>query len=393
METQHHRIARCILSDVISPVFDTTPTPDERTRQTTMNSPAHTSPTGARTRVRHWGRRLAGAALALVTASTLAACTSSIGEAESTASASSTAFSTPVTLGLTYIPNVQFAPAYVAEKEGAFADHGVDVTIRHHGSDEGLFTALLAGEENLVIASGDEMLQARSTGMDLMSVGSYYATYPVRVIVPKDSPITSIADLKGKTVGLPGEYGSNWFGLLAALSSAGMTTSDITVSSIGYTQLAALQAKQVDAVVGFTNNDTVQFTRAGLEVREIPLVASGDAPLVGANLVTTRDYANTHADAVRGVIAALTEGMQRSVDDPDAAISATAQYDPQLSANEDAARATLAATATLWAPQGRASMMQNLDTWQAMGTFLAGIDGILGASVTVSDAVTNDFVK
>src|SRR5690625_3300075 len=43
-----------------------------------------------------------------------------------------------LTLGLTYVPNVQFAPFYLAEQNGYFADAGVNVTLRHHGeSDQG----------------------------------------------------------------------------------------------------------------------------------------------------------------------------------------------------------------------------------------------------------------
>ena len=61
-----------------------------------------------------------------------------------------------VTIGLTYIPNIQFSPVYVADAQGTYADNGIVPTIRHHGSHEGFFTALLAGEEDVVIASGDE---------------------------------------------------------------------------------------------------------------------------------------------------------------------------------------------------------------------------------------------
>ena len=52
-----------------------------------------------------------------------------------------------VTIGLTYIPNIQFSPVYVADAQGMYNEAGIDATIRHHGSHEGFFTALLAGEE------------------------------------------------------------------------------------------------------------------------------------------------------------------------------------------------------------------------------------------------------
>lgn len=36
-----------------------------------------------------------------------------------------------VTLNLTYIPNVQFAPFYVVIEEGIFANHGLDVNLAY----------------------------------------------------------------------------------------------------------------------------------------------------------------------------------------------------------------------------------------------------------------------
>lgn len=341
---------------------------------------------------KRWGLSALVAAGALL----VAGCTSSTpGASETPEPSEDLADATEVTLGLTYIPNVQFAPSYVAKEEGYFMDENVDVEIRHHGADEGLFTSLLAGEEDLVIATGDEMLQARSQGMDLISVGQYYAKYPVVVIVKEDSDIKTIEDLKGKTVGLPGEFGSNWYGLLAALSEAGMTRDDITVSAIGFTQLAALQTDKVDAVVGFTNNDSVQFALADVEVREIPLVPDGNPPLVGANVVTTSQFAHANPEAVEGVLAALREGKQLCVDDPDAAVEITKKYDPNLNTDQtvEAATATLKATNELFADNGVVTMEQDLEVWKAMNEFLQTVDGLLGASVDLNEAVTNDYIR
>lgn len=73
----------------------------------------------------------------------------------------------PARIGLSYIPNVQFAPFYVAEaKRFDPATGGVAATLRHHGAQEGLFTAIAAGQEDFVLAGGT-MLQARKSGIDL----------------------------------------------------------------------------------------------------------------------------------------------------------------------------------------------------------------------------------
>lgn len=332
------------------------------------------------------GRGLAlGACASLV----LSACVAGSNAGQSGSSATGDA---DVTIGLTYIPNVQFAPVYVADAQGLYNDAGVTATVRHHGSDEGLFTALLAGQEDVVIASGDEAVVAASQGLDLVSIGQYYASYPGTVIVPADSPIATLADLKGKTIGIPGEYGSSYYATLAAIKAGGLQTSDVTISSIGYTQQAALAAGQVDAVVGFTNNDAVQMRLSGLDIREIPL-DDGSTPLVAASIVTTREWAQSHPDAARAVVSATTEAMNAIAADPQIALDATAQWDTTLTdeTSLSAANAVLAATVPLWlGDDARSDGVQDLATWSSMVSFLSSI-GVLEGDVDPSAIVTNEY--
>ena len=330
-----------------------------------------------------------GLALGVCASLVLSACVAGSNAGQSGSSATGDA---DVTIGLTYIPNVQFAPVYVADAQGLYNDAGVTATVRHHGSDEGLFTALLAGQEDVVIASGDEAVVAASQGLDLVSIGQYYASYPGTVIVPADSPIATLADLKGKTIGIPGEYGSSYYATLAAIKAGGLQTSDVTMSSIGYTQQAALAAGQVDAVVGFTNNDAVQMRLSGLDIREIPL-DDGSTPLVAASIVTTREWAQSHPDAARAVVSATTEAMNAIAADPQVALDATAQWDTTLTDETSlgAANAVLAATVPLWlGDDARADGVQDLATWSSMVSFLSSI-GVLEGDVDPSAIVTNEY--
>lgn len=330
-----------------------------------------------------------GLALGVCASLVLSACVAGSNAGQSGSSATGDA---DVTIGLTYIPNVQFAPVYVADAQGLYNDAGVTATVRHHGSDEGLFTALLAGQEDVVIASGDEAVVAASQGLDLVSIGQYYASYPGTVIVPADSPIATLADLKGKTIGIPGEYGSSYYATLAAIKAGGLQTSDVTISSIGYTQQAALAAGQVDAVVGFTNNDAVQMRLSGLDIREIPL-DDGSTPLVAASIVTTREWAQSHPDAARAVVSATTEAMNAIAADPQVALDATAQWDTTLTDETSlgAANAVLAATVPLWlGDDARADGVQDFATWSSMVSFLSSI-GVLEGDVDPSAIVTNEY--
>lgn len=330
-----------------------------------------------------------GAAMVLGIAG-LAGCST----AETSSQSASDTAENAVTVGLTYIPSVQFAPVYVAEDDGIFDAAGIDATIRHHGSDEALFTALAAGEEDVTIASADELLQARAAGMDLVSVGAFYHEYPTSILVKADSGIETLEDLAGHSIGYPGdESGSSWFGLQAALQEAGLTSNDMDLQPIGYTQSAALASGQVDAVVGFVNSDAIQLEQLGVET--VNLCEDTDFPLIAASIVTTAQFAEDKPELLTDVVTAINDGVQAVIDDADHALEVSARYDETLSDQEtrDTAEAILLATISLWkASDGQANATQDLELWQEMSEFLAALLGLSLEETELEQAVTNDYV-
>ncbi|WP_432558790.1 ABC transporter substrate-binding protein [Granulicoccus sp. GXG6511] len=295
------------------------------------------------------------------------------------------------TLGLTYTPDIQFAPFYVAAEKGYFTDAGLDVTLRHHGANEQLFGAIQAGQEDLVYAGGAEFMQARSQGVPLVSVATYYQEYPVVLVVPEDSPIRTAADLKGRSVGVPGPFGETWFGLLALLKQAGLTDQEVEVKHIGYTQQAALSSGQVDGVMGYVNNDAVRLQAAGVAVRTLPITA-GKPPLVGVGLGTTDTVLQSRADDVKKLQEAVAKAVTDIIADPAGAVSLAEKHVPGLAAEEQrqSALATLEATIPLFgdaATFGR----QDAETWESMASFLTQME-LLNGPVEAPECYTTEIV-
>ncbi len=294
----------------------------------------------------------------------------------------------PITIGLTYVPNVQFAPWYVAQQAGYFEEQGVEVELRHHGQDEDLFGALASGREQVVVSAGDEILQARSFGVDVVDFATVYEDYPVRLIVPADSSITSLPELRGATIGLPGRYGQSWFGLLAALDQAGLTTEEVTIEEIGFTQQTALAAGHVDAVVGFLNNDVPRFRAAGLDVR---VLDQEPVPLVGVGMGATGDLIENRPDALAGILTAVRRATRDIVDDPQVALDAAREYIPGTitSEQEESMRATVQATIPLYGDVEAADWgATHPQRWQEMADFMSA-QGLLEAAVSPAEAVTD----
>lgn len=311
------------------------------------------------------------------------------------AKGSPTADPEQLTLGLTYVPNVQFAPFYLAAERGYFDDAGVDVELRHHGESEDLFGALAADDEQLVVAGGDEMMQARSQGTPVLSVATLYRTYPVVAMMPADSTIREPADLAGKRIGVPGPYGETWFGLLALLDSAGLDTDDVRIENIGFTQQAALTAGHVDVAMGFANGDVPALESSGFAVRTLPVGSAEEVPLAGVGLGTTDGYAAEHPDAVRAVNQAVARAVADLENDPQLGLDASKEYIPGTldETQEKAALATLTATVALYEGEEPVERWGTHDpgVWDRMSGFLLD-QGLIEDAVPAEEAWTDDFL-
>lgn len=302
---------------------------------------------------------------AAMMAGLLAGCSRTTG-ADPQPSASSSTSADELIVGLTYVPDIQFAPLYVAQAQGWFADEGLNVTLRHHGAQERLLGALQTGDEHVVYAGGGEMMQGRSQGIDVVNFATMYQQYPVAIIVAESSPITTLEDVSGKKVGLPGEYGENWFYLLACMDHAGLARTDLNIESIGYTQIAALTGNQVDAVVGYTNNDLIRFDEAGFATRTITL---DNPPLVSVGFGCLDQTLQNRSDELAHLLTAVHKGAEFCADQPEETVEIAADYITTMTDDEQRqhALATLKATMPLYLGDFGA---QDADRWDAMAEFM-----------------------
>ncbi|WP_241228173.1 ABC transporter substrate-binding protein [Actinobaculum sp. 352] len=319
--------------------------------------------------------------LALMTACLLAlsACSGS-SDAASTGQRQAT-----YTIGLTYVPDVQFAPFYVAAEQGYFDDAGVDVTVRNHGAQESLLGALQSGDEDIVFAGGDEVMQGRSTGIDVVNWATMYQQYPVTLIVPEDSAIQSAADLPGHSVGLPGQYGENYYALLAMMNAADLSDDDVDVRYIGYTQAAALKSGEVDAVIGFINSDVVAIENSGVKVRTIDMV-DGGLPLVGVGLASLSDTLSGSKGDFLKILSALERAVNFCEEHPEEALNITEKYVPALAEEDVRATAAITLDETLQLYTGADVFgSQNDAQWTAMADFMQD-NGLLEEAVPANEA-------
>lgn len=308
-----------------------------------------------------------------------------------TTGGASTHAPTPMTVGLTYVPNIQFAPFYVADALGYYKEAGLDVKLRHHGVSEDEFGALVAGREDAIFAGGDEVLQARSRGPQLVYIAQVFNKYPVALIVPADSPIHTAADLKGHSVGVPGKYGATYIGLLALLQGAGLKQTDISLQSIGYTQVQSLLGHKVDAVMGYVNNEPIQLQQQGMAVRTLDVTTV--QPLISNGLAALQSQLQAHPDQMKALVAATLRGVDYTIAHPQETVSLSKKYVPDLDdATQTAnALAVLQATIPLWQHSGAKAGYNDPTAWKSMADFFQA-QGLLGGAVDATQTYSNNYL-
>ncbi|HLO16837.1 MAG TPA: ABC transporter substrate-binding protein, partial [Anaerolineales bacterium] len=169
-------------------------------------------------------------------------------------SANGSAALTRIRLPMGYIPNIQFAPFYVAIQKGYFREAGIEIDFDYKFETDGV--ALVgSGELPFAIVSGEQVLLARTQGLPVVYVTAWYQQYPVSVVAKSQLGTLIPQDLKGKKIGLPGLFGASYVGLRALLSEAKLSEKDVTLDSIGFNQVDLMAAGKQDIVVVYTANE------------------------------------------------------------------------------------------------------------------------------------------
>ena len=261
-------------------------------------------------------------------------------------SPSPSAARTQLTVGLGYIPSIQFAQFYRAQQQGYYRAAGLDVTFQHQ-IDAQLIPQIGQGVVDIGLADGTSLIPAVSQAIDVRYAATIYADFPSVVLTRADSGITSAADLRGKRLGIPGRYGSSWIMLQALLASAGLAPTDLDIRLYqNFDQAVALREGQVDAATGFANNEPVQLALAGIETTVLRV--DEITPLPGPGLTVGESTMAGKPGAIRAFLAATLRAMAEIIANPEAGLDDAIREVPTLGEDRATQLAILSATVAMW---------------------------------------------
>ena len=302
-------------------------------------------------------------------------------------------FDTPpvdLKVGLGYIPSVQFAPFYLAQQRGYYAEQGLAIAFENK-IDPDLVTLVGQGSIDVGVADGTSVIPAVSQGIPIRYVATIYGTYPSIVFAKATSGITAAGDLAGRKIGIPGKYGSSWVMLQALLGSAGLTPDDVTIVEYpDFGQGVAVQQDAVEAATGFANNEPIQLERSGEQA--VVLHVDRIVPLPGPGLIAGATTIEAKHAAIDRFIDATIRAMELIAAEPKAGLEAAIVAVPELASDRENQAAILDATIATWREPTGSKPFGTIDeaAWSASIDYLTTL-GMVPNPIDTVDAIDPSF--
>jgi NitT/TauT family transport system substrate-binding protein len=293
-----------------------------------------------------------------------------------------------IDLGVGFIPNIQFAPFYVAQTKGFYAEEGLEVALEYGFEND--FVALTAqGERQFAVASGDQVILSRAQGLPLVYIMKWYERFPVALMALEETGIDSPEKLAGHSLGLPGLFGANYVAWEALAFATGLNEETVNLEEIGFTQAEAISQKQVDAAMVYIANEPIQLTQQGLAVNVIEV--SDYIDLVSNGLVTNEKLIAENPELIGRLVRATLKGVQYTIDNPEEAFDISRTFIPEITdADAPTQRLVLDASIDLW--RSDQPGVSSPEAWATSADFMLKT-GLIQEAIEVDSAYTNDFVE
>lgn len=158
-----------------------------------------------------------------------------------------------MTVLLDWFVNPDHGPLIIAREKGFFRDEGLEVDLVAPADPNDPPKLVAAGKADLAVSYQPQLHLQVAEGLPLVRVGTLVSTPLNSLVVLRDGPVKSIADLKGRKVGF--SVGGFEDALLGAmLAGHGLTLEDIELVNVNFSLSPSLVSGQVDAVIGAFRN-------------------------------------------------------------------------------------------------------------------------------------------
>ncbi len=208
--------------------------------------------------------------------------------------------------------------AYVAKEKGFFEEEGLDVELVSGKGSSYVVQQVGAGTVNIGITAVSALVTAWDKAIDIRSIYQINVTNLFDLIVTEDSGIKSVAELKGKVVGVSDLGGGEVPMVKSILAHAGLKTdTDVTLRAIGSEApsiLAAFEKGTIDAYSGGAH-DLISLYGQGF--KSTSLIPEEFKTLPSTGIIVNGDYLDANPEVATKFARAIARATDFSINNYD----------------------------------------------------------------------------
>ncbi len=297
---------------------------------------------------------------------------------------------------LTYLfPAPSFLPAFVphqlAMQRGYFATNGLSVTFQTGRGGADAAKQVAVGNADLGGGVGETAMIVRPNGLPVRGVALLGGKSLYQVAARRSVGVTSLADLRGKKVGVIGYQDTGYYTLLGALAGVGVHKSDLEIQAVGPAGMTQLMiAGSVDAIMAVPEW-SYMIEQAGTPLDYLPIDSL--FPSMSQAVLASDPIIQKRPEAVRGYVAAVLKAMGDCIADPAGAAKDYAGFVPQQAGKAAAIEAILRryiAQVYPTAPGVKLGVFEPQRLAKVQSFYLE--QAIIQTAVPVAELYSNDFV-
>lgn len=209
---------------------------------------------------------------------------------------------------------------------GIYAEHGIDIDIRSGNGSSSAHRLVANGDSDFAYGSCGALINLASQGAEIISVAVIDAMGAEAVIVRPDTGVSSISDLKGKTILTTANAGVNTF-FPIVLANAGLTEDDVNITNVpdGALVSAYLQGSgDAVGILGGLDDKPAEIRANGGEDPILFPYSDFGVDQVGYCISTRKDMVAENPDLVNRFVDATIKAYAATEADPDRAVAAIA---------------------------------------------------------------------
>ncbi len=210
---------------------------------------------------------------------------------------------------------------FVAENQQYFATNGLNVTMKNYALGQTAVNAVLRGEADIALAAEYNVVQKALANESIVTFGSVSKNANLYLIARTDKGINSIADLKGKAIGVP--LGSlPQFTLGRFLELNGLDITQVTlVNTLPAETANAMENGTIDA--GIIAQPNIGLVESMFKDKTIKWPAQADQPYY-VDAICTSNFAKTNPELIIRFLKTIVQAEKYVANNQDKAISIVA---------------------------------------------------------------------